>query len=297
MEAAFNVTRCRATAVLPALANISDRYDALLVNYKFAAGKVDESLLKRFGSADVPKVLFIGTAEAANIPSSEVLDQFGLIFKREHFRDLDRYPISDQNKSKFRTTMLECPPRTISRLQRYRRSRLARSAPAYRNDVFFSGSTTGAVRTDVWETVVGSGLTYSGGLQLRRFRTDREQRYRAEKLGNRRYLKTMLESRINLALEGYGEFTFRHLEIWCAGAVMISTKSLRELVLPLDAREGVHYITFDNVHDLEDKLGYYAHNDVERERIARAGRDMFMRDYNPVRHGKEILRHIKACSA
>ena len=86
--------------------------------------------------------------------------------------DLDRYPVSD--KPEFRTTMLECPPRTISRPQRYCRPRPARSAPAYRNDVFFSGSTTGAVRTDLWETVDDSGLTFSGRLQPRHFRTDRD---------------------------------------------------------------------------------------------------------------------------
>ena len=120
--------------------------------------------------------------------------------------------------------MLECPPRTISGLQRYRRPRLALSAPAYRNDVFFSGSTTGAVRTDVWEAVFNSGLTFSRRLQLKHLHTDRERKYWEKKIGHRRYLKTMVENRTNLALEGYGEFTFRNLEVWCAGAFMVRAK-------------------------------------------------------------------------
>ena len=284
---------CRHCLVCP------ERYDALVVNYKFAGVEIDEreALLKRFGAADIPRVLFMGSAKAGHIPGDNVLDRFDLIFKREHFRNLDRYSISDRNKSKLHATMLECSPRTISRLERYRRAHLARSAPTYRNDVFFSGSTTGAVRTDAWETVVDSGLSFVGGLQLRKFRTERERRYLGRRLGHRRYLKTVLESKINLALEGYGEFTFRHLEIWCAGAFMLSTKSLRELVLPLDAREGVHYVTFEDLPDLRDKLRYYARNDAERERIAKAGQDMFLRDYDPIRHGNEIRWAIQACSA
>ena len=297
LDTAFDVTRRTASAVLPALSGLPGRYDALVVNYK-QGGEVEwrESLLKRFGAADLPKFLFIGSAEAGSIPGDDVLDRFDLIFKREHFRDLDRYPISDRNKSKLRTTILECSPRTISRLERYRRTHLARVAPTYLHDVFFSGSTTSAVRTDAWETVVDSGLSFVGGLQLRKFRTDTHRRYLARKLGHRRYLKTMLGSKINLALEGYGEFTFRHLEIWCAGAFMISTKSLRDLTLPLDACEDTHYVTFENMDELRDKLSYYARNDAERERIAKAGRDMFLRDYDPIRHGDVIRRAIEAYS-
>ena len=39
MDAAFDVTRGRAASVLPALSSLSRRYDALVVNYKFAGGE------------------------------------------------------------------------------------------------------------------------------------------------------------------------------------------------------------------------------------------------------------------
>ena len=184
MHSALRVTRRPAADVLPELSGLDQQYDALIVNYK-QGGDVEcrKSLFKQLGSADILKILFIGTAEAAKVPGDDVLDRFDLIFKREHFRDLHRYPISDRNKSKLRTTMLECPPQTISRLEHYHRGRLVRTTPTYRHDVFFSGATTSAVRTDAWETVVNSGLSFAGGLQLRKFRTDRERKHQAKRSG------------------------------------------------------------------------------------------------------------------
>ena len=103
----------------------------------------------------------------------------------------------------------------------------------------------------------------------------------------------MLASKINLALEGYGEFTFRHLVIWCAGSFMISTKSIRDLTLPLNAREGEHFVVFEDIQDLRNKLLFYASNDREREGTAKAARSMFLRDYNPVKHGEQIRKAIQ----
>ena len=62
-----------------------------------------------------------------------------------------------------------------------------------------------------------------------------------------------------------------HLEIWGMGSFMISGKSLRELALPLRVREGEHYVAFEDLDDLRDKLSHYARDDAERERIAKAG--------------------------
>ena len=134
---------------------------------------------------------------------------------------------------------------------------------------------------------------FHGGLQLRKFSGRKEKNYRVAKLPHRAYLKTMLVSKVNLALEGYGEFTFRHLERWCAGSFMISTKSIRDLTLPLNAREGEHFIVFEDIQDLRDKLLYYARNDHERERIAKAGRSTFLRDYDPVKHGEQIRKAVQ----
>ena len=74
------------------------------------------------------------------------------------------------------------------------------------------------------------------------------------------------------------------------------TTSLRDPSLPLDAREGVHYVVFEDLPDLRDKLDYYTHNHGERERIAEAGREMFLRDYDPNRHGMKIRKTIQECS-
>ena len=34
-------------------------------------------------------------------------------------------------------------------------------------------------------------------------------------------------------------------------------------------------------------------NDHERERIAKAGRTMFLRDYDPVKHGQQIRKAVE----
>ena len=294
MDSAFDVTRRPASQVLPEVSRLSRRFDALIVNYKLG-GDVQSrhALLQQLGATDVPSILFCNVAKAGRIPGDDVLDRFDLVFKREHFRDLDRYAILDKNKLKLRTTMLACSPRTISLLKRYRRVCDRNERSTYSYDVFFSGATTAAVRAEAWEVVINSRLSFTGGLQLRKFSGRKEKNYRVAKLPHRAYLKTMLVSKVNLALEGLGEFTFRHLEIWCAGSFMISTKSIRDLTLPLNAREGEHFVVFEDIQDLRDKLLYYARNDHERERIAKAGRSMFLREYDPVKHGEQLRKAVQ----
>ena len=291
MDTAFQVTRLRANQVLPELSHLARRFDAIVVNYK-QGGEISwrHALLQKLGAADIPTILFYNAAKAGHIPGDDVLDSFDLVFKREHFLDLDRYAIANRNKLKLHTTMLECSAKTISRIERYRRTQ---SNTSYSHDVFFSGSTTSPIRTEAWETMISSGLSFTGGLQLRKYRGPKENKYRVAKLQYRKYLKTILSSKINLALEGYGEFTFRHLEIWCAGAFMISTKSMRDLALPMNVRENEHYVVFEDMQDLRDKLHYYSRNEREREKIASAGRSMFLRDYDPVKHGQQLHMAIE----
>ncbi len=300
MDMACEITRRRTMDAIPELPNLLGRYDALVANYKLEVpgGEIQRhELLKRLGSSSIPSILFINKAVANFVPEDDVLDRFDLVFKREHFRDLDRYPIANRNKAKLRATMLGLMPSALWLFDRHHNARRNLSGPAYRHDVYFNGSTSSAVRTDVWDTVVDSRLSSIGGLQLTRYRGDRERRHETKKFGFRRHLKTMSASRINLALEGWGEFTFRHLEIWGMGSFMVSTKSLRDLVLPLNVREGEHFVVFEDLDDLRDKLSHYAHNDTERERISEAGRAMFLRDYDLARHGEEIREAIQGCSA
>ena len=138
MDSAFDVTRRPASQVLPEVSRLSRRFDALIVNYKLG-GDVQSrhALLQKLGATDVPSILFCNVAKAGRIPGDDVLDRFDLVFKREHFRDLDRYAILDKNKLKLRMTVLECSPRTISRLERYRRVYDRDERSTYSYDVFF----------------------------------------------------------------------------------------------------------------------------------------------------------------
>jgi glycosyltransferase involved in cell wall biosynthesis len=102
------------------------------------------------------------------------------------------------------------------------------------------------------------------------------------------FLKTIKKSKINLAVEGIGQFTFRHLEIWAMGGFMLSSPSLREILTPLGAKEGVHYAVFEDLDDVVKKIKYYLEHEEEREKIARAGQEMFKRDYDARQHGDYI---------
>jgi len=85
--------------------------------------------------------------------------------------------------------------------------------------------------------------------------------------------------------------TFRHFELWCMCSFMISSPSLRDLNLPIPAIEGKHYVCFDGLPDLKDKIDYFLKNPARRRAIAKSGRDLFIKHYNFKRHG----RYIKGC--
>ena len=70
MDAAFDVTRRPAEAVLPDIVRSARSYDALIVNYKTIGGDVKEheAALKRFGVADLPKILFMRVRQGGAYP-------------------------------------------------------------------------------------------------------------------------------------------------------------------------------------------------------------------------------------
>src|SRR5690625_2322308 len=82
---------------------------------------------------------------------------------------------------------------------------------------------------------------------------------------------------VNLALEGYGQFTYRHRECWALSSFMISSPSVNEVKLPFEAVDGTHYVTFRDSDDLVEKVKYYMEHADEREEIVKNGRQLFRR--------------------
>jgi spore maturation protein CgeB len=106
------------------------------------------------------------------------------------------------------------------------------------------------------------------------------------------YLSAIYDSSINLALEGKGEFTFRHLEILASCSFMLCQNSINDLELPIPLVDGKHFVTFDNKEDLLEKTNFYLKNDSLRNEIALSGRKALEEYYSPKKHGELLFSKI-----
>ena len=102
----------------------------------------------------------------------------------------------------------------------------------------------------------------------------------------------MYNSSINLALEGKGEFTFRHLEILASCSFMICSSSINDLELPIPLIDGKHFVSFKNKEDLLEKINFYLKNKELREEIALNGRNILEKYYSPKKHGEILFGKI-----
>ena len=106
------------------------------------------------------------------------------------------------------------------------------------------------------------------------------------------YLSAIYDSSINLALEGKGEFTFRHLEILASCSFMLCQNSINELELPLPLVDGKHFVTFETKEDLIEKINFYMKNDSLKNKIALNGRKVLEDHYSPKKHGEFLFSKI-----
>lgn len=299
LHAAFDVREIG----LPEAARAPMRlYDAdyVFLNWKaLPSGQIVAAEDVRFLKAvERPKALVCTNARPQDMPGDDLADLFGVVFKREMYRDADRYRLTFHNKQKLRTTMLSCP---LIKAPRWRDT-AAFDAAAYGydrppeqfdQDVFFAGAATSQHRVDIARALHGrEGLTSLISLQSRTQASVEGTPFAGPRFGKRRYMHHTRRSKINLALEGIGPFTYRHLELLCLNVFFLSTPKIKELELPIALEDGVHYVSYESPDDLADKALYYKDRDEERSKIAMAGREAFVRDYNFAKHGREILRGV-----
>ena len=160
-------------------------------------------------------------------------------------------------------------------------SKIGKTKPndKFKYDIFFSGRLSSKFRNDLFEFIKKQNLNYYGGVE--NFR-----------LPHTEYLETIHNSSINLALEGKGEFTFRHLEILASCSFMICQSSVNQLDLPLPLLDGKHFVTFENKDDLLEKINFYLEKKELRKEIALNGRRVLEEHYSPKKHGKFLIDKI-----
>jgi hypothetical protein len=242
--------------------------------------------------SDLPLVLFVAQAHAKDIPPNAMLDPFDLVIKREPYRDRRRYEeLSKQNRKKIRPTMLSCPlvPVWWGNRLTVDPSDYGRSDPpkTFDHNIFFAGTTTSSFRAKVLHEIRDRD-EFHGGL-IRKNDTDWiPDGLEIDRLPRRDYLHKMWKSKINLALRGYGQLTYRHLESWALGSFIISDSSLDEVELPMPSEESKHYVTFDDPEELPELIDYYLNHPNERKEIARNGRRLYEEYYNFDRHAEYL---------
>lgn len=272
-------------------------YDYLVINYKSDSSATGERFTDEFslpkGADHIPIILYVGNARTSVMPSDSVLDQFDLILKRQPYRDLDRYDISTRNREKIRPTTLACPivRANKSNIHSIRPADYGFSEPSLdcSVDVFFSGQANNPIRTQAWTHLIDSGLSTSGGLQ----KDDTHGIYpppelAAPKIRKPQYTQAMRDASVNLALDGLGEFSYRHMEAWCLACMAMCSPTTRELALPFPAVEGEHFVCYENMDDLIEKVHHFSTADDERMRIATAGRDLFEKYFSFEYHGRQL---------
>jgi hypothetical protein len=256
-------------------------FDSIFINWKFTNYRNDKEdlekkLLKLSKIFNIKKVIVDGTDKSINIIKKDILDGFDYVIKREKNKQI--------SNKKYLTTMLSC------RMIDYKISKkkenidwniIGNSKPNSnpRYDIFFSGKKTSKSRGELIEYLQSKEFNFFGRAEDTKIPFDH-------------YLSAIYDSSINLALEGKGEFTFRHLEILASCSFMLCQNSINELELPLPLVDGKHFVTFESKEDLIEKINFYLKNKSLRNEIALNGRKALEEYYSPKKHGEFLFSKI-----
>ena len=272
-------------------------YDAIIVNAKSGFPRKDSDAarehIRKWGR---PAAIFIGQAQAREMIPDQVADLFDIIFKREPFKDLGQYSLSNKNRAKIVPTLLSNPLVHLS--WRFKSRNTGHTLPKYgfeyqkTHDVYFSGK-LGLHRFDnrvaAWERVTAEfgDLRFKGGLASNGD-VEVPAHLKGELMEKPEYLNTLLTTKVNLALSGIGPFTHRHLELFYAGAFALSNNDIEPLWLRAPVIKGQDYAAFDTEDEMIDMIRHYVAHDAEREAIAKNGRACFERLYDVPAHAVEL---------
>jgi len=283
--------------------NLVDGFDAVVVNLK-CGGFVseierDKFLIDTFSKINSKKAVFIGSAKAEQMITNSLANSVDVIFKREPYKNKGHYNLLEENQTKIVSTMISCPfvslPRSswLSKIYTSLKPEIKTCLLSEsEKDIGFSGAIASAhsIREDVWQVLVEAGFSTIGGLQPNPYiKKDIAGSLKTPRFRGRTYRDSLCQAKINLALPGIGEYTFRHQELLYLGCFMLSHSSIDELELPLPLEEGKHYVSFSSLNEAVEKINFYLANENERQSIAAAGKKLFDEYYNPKIHGKQLI--------
>lgn len=255
-------------------------FDGIFINWKFTNDRNDkdlnQKLIKLSQKYRIKKVIIDSRDVGSDKINDEVISGFDYVIKREKNKSI-------LNK-KYLTTMLPC---TLVNYKIYKNKEIINwdrigKAEINKNtkyDIFFSGKGTSKYRNEIVELFKKREYNFYGGLEN-------------SILPYHEYLETIYKSSINLALEGKGEFTFRHLEILANCSFMMCENSINQIELPLPIKDGEHFVSFKDNNDLMNKIDFYLKNEKERNIIALQGRKLLEQHYSPINHGKRVFNQI-----
>ncbi len=256
-------------------------FDGIFINWKFTNYRNDKEdlekkLLKLSRTYNIKKVIVDATDKSVNIIKDDILDGFDYVIKREKNRQI--------SNKKYLTTMLSCTMvdyKISKKKEIINWNIIGKSEPNKKPtyDIFFSGKKTSKYRKELIEFLYSKEFNFFGRAEDTKIPFDQ-------------YLSAIYDSSINLALEGKGEFTFRHLEILASCSFLLCPNSINELELPLPLVDGKHFVTFENKDDLIEKINFYLNNNSLRNNIALNGRKVLEEYYSPKKHGEFLFSKI-----
>jgi len=256
-------------------------FDGIFVNWKFTNYRgnkedVEKKLLKLSKKFKIKKVIVDGRDQSFVAIEDKILDGFDYVIKREKNKKI--------TNNKYFTTILPCTLinyKVLKNEETLNWDKIGNSKPNENPeyDIFFSGLKTSKYREEFTEFLHTQDYNFFG--RAENFKIPYDQ-----------YLSAIYNSSINLAFEGKGEFTFRHMEILGSCSFMICQSSINELDLPIPLIDGKHFITFNNKGDLLEKINFYLKNDKLRNEIAFNGRKVLEKYYSPKKHGEFLFSKI-----
>ena len=256
-------------------------FDGIFVNWKFTNYRkdkidIEKKLLKLSKIYNIKKIIVDGRDTSTDVIEDKILNGFDYVVKREKNKKI--------SNNKYLTTILPCRLvnyKILKKKENINWYNIGNSKPNEnpKYDIFFSGQKTSQHRKQLIEFLHSKDYNLFG---------------RAEdiKIPFDQYLSAIYDSSINLALEGKGEFTFRHLEILATSSFMLCQNSINELELPLPLVDGKHFVTFESNEDLIEKINFYLKNKGLRNEIALNGRKALEEHYSPKKHGEFLFSKI-----
>ncbi len=254
---------------------VNNNYEGVFINWKFTNLRSDlnheKKLLSLCKKLKIKKVL-VDTRDTQNSYSKNIEDSFDLIIQREK----PKY----QKNNKIISTILPC---TLINHKSMKDHEIQWNKVGFQNpnenfkyDIFFSGKDTNPNRKLIFEKIKDKNLNCYINVS-------------SKKIPYKEYMKCIYNSSINLALDGVGAFTFRHLEIIANCSFLLCSSKINDLDLTIPFEDGKDYITYEGVEDLFEKIEYYLKNKQIRNKISLNARKTLEKYYSPKKHGKEIL--------